>query len=173
MEQERGRRDGDRPAQGTDRYLLRQQRAQQEGAHRAKTDAPVDAERDGAADRDAFAALEIVQHREAVAQHAGARAETQADLTAQSLARQHAGGGLRRVPREGQQARAPAVHARHIGRARVAASLLADIAAEERLGGKDRKTHRADHIGAGSDGKTFQNQGKSLLRLHAIMFCSL
>ena len=144
MEQEGGRHDGDRPAQGADRYLFRQQRAREKRAHGAQPDAPVNAEADRPADRDALAALEVVQHREAVPQHAGARAETQADLSGEGFARQHAHGGLCRVPGEGQQSRAPAVHARHVGGARVAAALLADVAAEEGLGGEDRKTQRTN-----------------------------
>ena len=135
----------------------------------SEPDAPVDAEADRAADRDALAALEVVQHREAVAQYAAARAETQADLSGESLARQYAHGGLRRVSRQRQQPRSPTVYARHIGGSSVAAALLPDIAAEESLGGEDRKTQRADKERNDNDDKRFPNQGEDLLRLCTII----
>ena len=169
MEEEGGRHDGDRPAQGANRHFFRQQRACEERAHGAQPDAPVDAEADRAADRDALAALEVVQHREAVAQYAAARAETQADLSGQCFARQHAHGGLGRVSGEGQQSRAPAVYARHVGGARVAAALLANVAAEESLGGENRKTQRTDEERADKNHKRFPNQGEDLLRLCTII----
>ena len=66
------------------------------------------------------------------------RAETQADLPEEGLARQHTHGGFERISRERQKSRTPAMDTGHVGSPGVAAALRADIAAEEGLGREDR-----------------------------------